>query len=161
MKIKKHFSGGLRAFAAMFIACLVANVFFETGQIIHKQHIKSQHIHEYVQYYSVEPDKDAYEVGEDIFFISDSERSRVVDVQWNDILFCDDNFDGTFTWFVNYPSQRDAAPIQERKQLRWKYGFTVNFPAQCYLDSTTTIIAPYDIHKSLNLRSKVFDVGVE
>lgn len=118
----------------------------------------------WVQYDEIAPLKPKFPIGEDLFFISSAEIKQLVNIEWEDVLYCDLSND-TKQRFVYYSvytsSKKQVHPMKwtgdEAEQ--WAYrGEIPKVPAKCYLDSTTTAVLDYGFKKSSNIKSPVFEV---
>lgn len=148
----------MKAFLFMVAACIIGNGVYSAMQTVHAQYIKALPFEKYAQYYSIEPERPVFKVGEELKFVSDSEFKLPVSAYWSDILQCD-FYDGHgFGYYRVYTSSEDYVKPRDRKQTVWAYPSTVNKPASCFLDSTTRIKVEYGIEKTFNYHSQVFEV---
>lgn len=91
-------------------------------------------------YYEIKPEKKQFCIGEELYFKSDAEFKRKSNVVWNDILKCDTNGDGKYSFISSYESSSSNIQPKERSFLNnapWRYGSGVpNLQTECFLEST-------------------------
>jgi len=113
---------------------------------------------DWVEYYSVEAEKDSYALGENMYVISDLEVKKDVRLQWSDVLFCDfDNRIGTgFDRFVEFSSTSAQVERGRRRISRpWRYATQLpDTPATCFIKSCTIVNLEWISPKTRCLDSK-------
>lgn len=155
-KLKRHTRGSLKAFVFMVLACFIGNVFYNTAVILHKQYIKTVPFNNYVEYYSVTPQKNNFQTGEELWFVSDSEYKKPVVAEWNDVLFC--NFGEGFVYVKSYNSNRDYVAPRARSKKPWNFNYAVTRPAECYLESGIKIRVENGIEKTMIYTGEKFKI---
>lgn len=114
---------------------------------------------DYVVYYSVEPVKSVFASGDPITFVSDYEIKRPVDLIYTDILRCKTSIKNDLGYYSSYISTTKEAEPTNRKVTEWRYGAQVpNTDSTCVLDSTQTIILPFNIQKNNKVTSEQFTI---
>lgn len=112
---------------------------------------------DYIEYYSVEPVKQVYAIGEDLQFKSDHKINKVSNIVWTDIIRCKTILQTDYTYFSSYISTSKATPKSDRKITTWRYGSeTPQEKSKCVLDSTQTVILPFNIEKQNKTLSNPF-----
>lgn len=155
-KIRRHTGGGLKAFVFMVMGCFVANVIYGFSQNVYKHYVKSQPFEQYAVYYDVKPLKDTFSVGEELWFVSDSEFKRPVSAVWNDVLFCD--FGDGESFVTSYQTSKDYVEPRERKSTKWNFNYAVKKPATCRLESSVKIKVEFDVEKNDIVHGQEFRV---
>lgn len=89
------------------------------------------------KYYSVSPVDPPFVDDESLLFESDFEIKRPIEMEWNDILFCDFQDGLGYRYFSNYQSKRHQVEPRSRVKALWVYGGrTPVMAATCFLHST-------------------------
>lgn len=108
----------------------------------------------YVKYYSVEPLNKENIIWDDFYMVSDREVFREVDINWNDILICNNN-DKHYR-FSSFQST-GRSKIHERKKVTWKYEWTLpKKTTSCYMISTIKTTHNFGISKAKQIVSWPF-----
>lgn len=112
----------------------------------------------FFEYDRVVPADNLYNLEEKPIFISYSNIKKNLDLKWNDILYCDVDFDGHgYLYFTNYQSSRENVKPSNQKSKPWVYNIEgPNIPATCYLSSSITAVFPYGIEKRQHIESEKF-----
>lgn len=149
-------------FIFISILSLLANSVLGATYQIKKQYVKSQDYSQYFQYYSIEPTKSEFKVGEPLIFDSYNDTYAPVHLYWNDRLRCDLENDSAGFYLVG--RHMDDAKIETPKRVdfdnpsQWKYnGVMPNAPGICYLISLTCADVGYDETKCQPFNGKNTD----
>lgn len=104
----------------------------------------------YFHYYSVEPTKWEYAIGEKITFQSVFEWKSSQVVEWNDILRCP-----PIDYFSNHKS---GAIVQKKNSTSyWVYAWQIpTEPSECILEAQITSTVKYGIKKTQKILSQPF-----
>lgn len=111
-----------------------------------------------VEYYSVEPLYQTYNVDQPLYFLSDRVIKHEASLLFNDRLFCSD--DGKiYEIYSSYNSTNDYADPVDRSLKKWRYNAkTPEENALCYISSQITDKRPYGILKKQMLKSTIFRI---
>lgn len=84
----------------------------------------------YFRYYSVEPLKTEYAIGEDIIMVSNTVFFKSSFIEWTDTLRCPDP-----SWYSQSISQKFVEP-KEKNSSQWRYaGEVPNYATSCVIDA--------------------------
>ena len=118
-------------------------VSFTTVEWFYLQVMPATH---WFEYESVEPEQPSYGAGP-INFVSFSQIHRLVDMRWNDVLFCDTDDGMGFRSYSSFDTSRRASPPVPMQPKAWTYHGEVPEQGECYLVSTIEAPLKYGIVK--------------
>ena len=111
---------------------------------------------DYFYYESIQPLKDNFEIGEDVFFTSVLNRLKETDMKYVDILRCDLWQD--YTWFSQSVSYSQDLQPWEYVSV-WRYEWKIpEVEWTCYLDSSPTVRLWYWVTKTQKIISNFFTI---
>ena len=109
-------------------------------------------------YYSVEPVKGEFSLGEAVVFESSLTKKRVVSFEWLDALRCSPLSNPESTVLVSqYTSSSKNSLPEELRVTRWAYGAVLpHEPSVCFLETSVEVeVFPF-VKKSQRLESSKF-----
>lgn len=103
---------------------------------------------DWIEYISIEPAKEIFDNVEDIQLISHSVQKKSALVHWNDILYCDVDGDGLFSYAKNSDTNKFVSVTEPRESVQpWFYveenkATPVGSLYQCHVLSQQDICPP-------------------
>ena len=147
------------------ISFLITVIIFTTGlfalQWKSKQNVYEEMPYSYwAEYSSVTPYKEVFDVNETLRFVSERIVYREVGVDWNDVLYCDNDNDGIFGFKASYESSSRLLAEGHLVTNPWFYkSGEPGFETNCYLKSEISYIIPIlDSPKIQIVTSPIFKV---
>ena len=111
------------------------------------------------KYEKVEPSKEVFAEGEQLFFRSYADFRRGGHVRWNDVLRCDTGHG--FGFFSFYNSEANMSPNGGVPENPTPWPFRASTPvppAECYLESNVTLDLPFGITKTQKIIGPTFEI---
>lgn len=136
----------------LIILCIIPMIFI---WYIFNYFDKQASVLNYLNYRSVEPTKDSFEITEELSFFSDRAVYENISVIWEDILRCD-LYD--WLWYRYYSYYESKAELEPSDKV-WTWVWQWEKPSKkskCYLDINIKVITTRGNIKNINLKSSEF-----
>lgn len=112
----------------------------------------------WLEYESVTPEKEVFEVGEELRFVSNRVVHRKVNLEFDDVLYCADNSYDRDRFMESYQSSTVAYPTNGLEEAHWNLNRHVGYATDCYLRSNITLKLPWGVKKHIVINGPRFDV---
>ncbi len=140
------------------ILCVFLIPLLISGEYIWYRWIQSDYAN--VQYFSVEPQKDAFVKGEMLGFVTDRVVHKSMPLAFNDRVFCFDSRLNDWVIAMGYASENQKLELSERKPTPWNYPYTApEWATVCHNVSQVTERRPYGITVQWEYQSRDFMVN--